>query len=117
MPDVFETFAHRVDDLEPDHPGGLPGIAVVVRSAGVTLGLMVVASTGFVVGAWLAWRARPGTFDRDVVWEGLVLLAWCTAWGAFSAAAALAIGVLAVGLPWVRRQRAHSGRDTSTSTP
>ena len=43
------------------------------------------------------------------------MAAWSIAWGAFAAMAVLAAGVVAVGLPWMRRQR--DARSTSTSAP
>ena len=114
VPDVFETFAHRVDTPE-DAPTGVPARATVARSAGITVGLMVLTSLAFVGGAWLAGRSRPELVYSNLLWEGLAIAAWSVVWGAFAAMAVLAAGVVAVGLPWVRRQR--DARSTSTSTP
>ncbi len=114
VPDVFETFAHRVDTDEVG-PVAVPAPAAVARSAGITVGLMVLTSLAFVAGASLAGRSRPDLVYSNLVWEGLAIAAWSLAWGALAAMAVLAAGVLAVGVPWVRRQR--DARSTSTSTP
>jgi hypothetical protein len=113
-PDVFETFAHLVDSGD-DSGHGMPAAATVARSAGVTVGLMVLTSLAFVAGAWLAGRARPELVYTNLFWEGLAIAVWSAAWGALAAAGVLALGVVAVGLPWVRRQR--DARATSTSAP
>ena len=87
----------------------------MARSAGVTVGLMVLTALGFVAGAWLASAAVPEVGWVNPLWEGLALLVWCAVWGVLAAALVLAVGVVAVGLPWVRRQR--GARATSTSAP
>lgn len=114
VPDVFETFAHRVDAPD-DAPMTAPAPATVARSAGITVGLMVLTALAFVGGVWLAGRSRPDLVYSNLLWEGLAIAAWSVVWGAFAAMAVLAAGVVAVGLPWVRRQR--EARSTSTSTP
>ena len=114
VPDVFETFAHRVDTPE-DAPMTAPAPATVARSAGITVGLMVLTSLAFVAGAWVAGRSRPDLVYANLLWEGIAMAAWSIAWGAFAAMAVLAAGVVAVGLPWMRRQR--DARSTSTSAP
>jgi hypothetical protein len=114
VPDVFETFAHRVDSDE-EAVLAAPTAGAVARSAGITVGLMVLTSVAFVAGAWLAGRARPDLVFTNLVWEGVAIAAWSFLWGALAAAAVLAVGVVAVGMPWVRRQR--EARATSTSTP
>ncbi len=117
-PDVFEAFGHRVED----HPRGprsradrARDVGTVARSAGVTVGLMVLTALGFVAGAWLASKGVPEVGWVNPLWEGLAFLVWCTVWGVLGAGLVLAVGVVAVGLPWVRRQR--GARPTSTSTP
>lgn len=116
-PDVFEAFGHRLEDTrdtsrrDPD----ATRLGTVARSAGVTVGLMVLTALGFVVGAWLASNAVPDVGWVNPLWEGLAFLLWCAVWGVLAAALVLAGGVLAVGVPWVRRQRGE--RPTSTSTP
>ena len=114
VPDVCESFAHRVDTAE-DAPMTVPAPATVARSAGITVGLMVLTSLAVVGGAWLAGRSRPDLVYSNLLWEGVAIAAWSIVWGAFAAMAVLAAGVVAVGLPWVRRQR--DARSTSTSTP
>ena len=114
VPDVFETFAHRVDSDEEAELAA-PTAGAVARSAGITVGLMVLTSVAFVAGAWLAGRARPDLVFTNLFWEGVAIAAWSFLWGALAAAAVLAVGVVAVGMPWVRRQR--EARATSTSTP
>ena len=118
VPDVFETFGHRVED----HPSRARTRAdrardagTVARSAGLTVGLMVLTALGFVAGAWLASEAVPDVGWVNPLWEGLAFLVWCAVWGVLAAGLVLAVGVVAVGLPWVRRQR--GARPTSTSTP
>lgn len=120
MPDVFETFAHRVEPDEQATPAR-PVAATVVRSAGITVGLMVLTSLAFVGGAWVAGARRPDLAYSNLLWEGVVVALWSVAWGALAAMGVLAVGVLAVGVPWVRRQRgsrdASGSRSTSTSSP
>lgn len=113
VPDVFETFSDRVDS-EAEAPLSVPAAGVLARSAGVTIGLMVLTCLAFVGGAWAANRLRPDLLFSNLAWEGVVILGWALLWGALAAAAALALGIVAVGVPWVRRQRS---RDTSTSSP
>ncbi|WP_392544075.1 hypothetical protein [Oryzobacter telluris] len=113
-PDVFETFPHRVEQ-DDDATGAMPPVATVDRSAGVTVALMVLTSLAFVGGAWLAGRRRPDLAYSNLLWEGAAITAWSVAWGALAAMAVLALGVVAVGLPWIRRQR--EARATSTSSP
>jgi hypothetical protein len=114
VPDVFETFAHRVDS-DDEAALAVPAAGAVARSAGITVGLMVLTSVAFVAGAWLAGRTRPELVFTNLFWEGVAIAAWSLLWGLLAAAGVLAIGVVAVGLPWVRRQR--EARATSTSTP
>ncbi|WP_377645282.1 hypothetical protein [Oryzobacter terrae] len=111
--DVFETFPHRVEDDED--ATRMPPAATVARSAGITIGLMVLTSLAFVAGAWLAGQHRPDLEYANLLWEGVVITGWSVAWGALAAMAVLAVGFLAVGLPWARRQR--EARATSTSSP
>ena len=113
VPDVFETFAHRVDSGN-DRNDNTPRAASLARSAGITLGLMVLTSVAFVAGAWLAGKVRPELVFANLLWEGIAITVWSVAWGALAAMIVLAAGVVVVGLPWVRRQRE---RATSTSTP
>lgn len=105
-PDVFEAFADRVEDPE-ERRGAVPPVRTLARSAGLTLALMVLTSLGFIGGAWLAAERTPDLEYTSVLWEGVVVLAWCGLWGLLGAASALAVGVVAVALPWVRRQRAR----------
>lgn len=114
VPDVFQTFAHRVDSGD-EGPIQAPGAASMARSAGITLALMVLTSVAFVAGAWVAGAVRPELVFSNLLWEGIAIATWSIVWGGFAAAGVLAVGVVAVGLPWVRRQR--GARSTSTSTP
>ena len=114
VPDVFETFADRVDAVG-DRTDDTPRVASMARSAGITVGLMVLTSVAFVAGAWLAGKVRPELVFASLLWEGVAITVWSVAWGALTAMVVLAAGVVAVGLPWVRRQRDE--RATSTSTP
>jgi len=114
VPDVFETFAHRVDSND-SRTHAAPGVASLARSAGITVGLMVLTSFAFVAGAWLAGQVRPELVFANLLWEGLAITVWSVAWGALTAMGVLAAAVVAVGLPWLRRQRDE--RATSTSAP
>ena len=114
VPDVFETFAHRVVPAE-DSSSDAPRAGAVARSAGITVGLMVLTSVAFVAGAWVAAGVRPELVFTNLAWEGVAIAAWSVGWGVLTAAGVLATGVVAVGLPWVRRQR--DARATSTSAP
>ncbi len=114
VPDVFETFSHRVDS-GGDRSYDTPRARSMARSAGITVGLMVLTSLAFVAGAWLAGKVRPELVFANLLWEGVAITAWSVGWGLLAAMVVLSIGVVAVGLPWVRRQRGE--RATSTSTP
>lgn len=103
-PDLFEDFAHRVE-AEDESPGRMPGAGTIARSAGVTVALMVLASLGAIGGAWFAAGHTPDVEYTTVIWEGVVVLLWSGLWGLLSGAAALAVGLVLVALPWVRRQR------------
>ncbi len=114
VPDVFETFSDLVDS-DDEQRIAVPAALVLARSAGVTIGLMVLTSVAFVGGAWAANGVRPELLYSNLAWEGAVILGWALLWGALAAAATLALGFVVVGLPWVRRQR--GSRSTSTSAP
>lgn len=113
---MFETFAHRVDD-SAEGPLETPAAGAVARSAGIGLALMVLTSVAFVGGAWLASLNRPDLVFSNLAWEGLVIAGWSILWGALSAAMVLAVSVVAIGLPWVRRQRESRSAPPATSTP
>ena len=107
------TSSRRSPTADSDEAGLAAPTAAVARSAGITVGLMVLTSVAFVAGAWLAGRARPiscsptrlgGRRDRRLV----------VPVGALAAAAVLAVGVVAVGMPWCG---VSARRATSTSTP
>ena len=97
VPDVFETFADRVD-TEDEGPLAVPAVGVMARSAGVTIALMVVTCVAFVGGAWAANHLRPELQFSNLLWEGVAILGWSVLWGALAAAATLAIGFVVVGL-------------------
>lgn len=102
-PDLFDSFADTVGDDEG--PEGLPAAGTLARSAGVTLTLMVLTSLGAIAAAWVASSRPPDIAWTSLLWEGVVLLLWSGLWGLLGGAAALSLGVVAVALPWVRRQR------------
>ncbi len=114
VPDVFEAFPDRVDSAQ-DRSYDTPRAGSMARSLGITVGLMVLTSLAFVAGAWLAGRVRPDLVFANLLWEGVAITAWSVGWGLLAAMVVLSLGVVAVGLPWVRRQRGE--RATSTSTP
>ena len=105
MPDVFETFAHRVDE---DEESGAPiDAAQVAKGAGVSLGLMILAALGFVLGFWTGTQNEPDLAYDHVVWEGIIKVGFAALCGVLAAAIVLALATLAIGIPWVRRQREH----------
>ena len=114
VPDVFEAFPDRVDS-GGDGSYETPRAGTMARSAGITVGLMVLTSLAFVGGAWVAEMVRPELVFANLLWEGVAITVWSVGWGLLAAAVVLAAGVVAVSLPWVRRQRGE--RATSTSTP
>ena len=103
MPDVFEAFAHRVDD--GDEPQGSLDAGQVARGAGISLGLMVLAGFAFVLGFWTGTRNEPDLTYTHLVWEGVIKVGFAVLCGLLAAAVVLALATLAIGLPWVRRQR------------
>ena len=114
VPDIFSTFAHRVD-TEDSAGFEAPRATTVARSAGITVGLMVLTSLAFVMGAWLAGEVQPDLVYSNLFWEGVAITVWSLAWGTLAALVVLSGAVVAVGVPWARRQR--DARATSTSTP
>lgn len=116
VPDVFETFAHRIE-ADEETPSPRPAAATVARSAGITVGLMVLTSLAFVGGAWVAGNRPPDLAYSHLVWEGVAVGLWSLAWGALAAMVVLAAGVLVVGVPWVRRQRGSRGSRGASGSP
>lgn len=116
MPDVFETFAHRVDDGQDSgqasgrDTGRALGAARVAKGAGVSLGLMVLTTVAFVLGFWTGTRNEPDLAYDHLVWEGIIKLGFAVLCGLLAAAAVLALATLAIGVPWVRRQRERRRR-------
>ncbi|WP_146132988.1 hypothetical protein [Knoellia remsis] len=107
MPDVFETFAHRVDehgdDPQADPTRVDPG--QIAKGAGVSLGLMVLAGVGFVLGFWTGTQNEPDLAYDNIVWEGVIKVGFAALCGLLAAAALLALAALAIGIPWAQRQR------------
>ena len=114
VPDVFEAFPHRVDSGDAEWFRSTPRSAPrpFRRHHGGAHGA---DQRGLRRRAWLAGRVRPELVFANLLWESVAITVWSIAWGALCAMAVLAAGVVAVGLPWVRRQR--EARATSTSTP
>ena len=108
MPDVFETFAHRVDEVEEQgDPVGARGVA---KGAGLSLGLMVLAALGFVLGFWTGSQNEPDLTYNHLVWEGVIKVGFAVLCGLLAAAVVLALAALAIGVPWVQRQRSRRRR-------
>ena len=103
MPDVFETFSHRVD--EPDEDPTPLDATRVARGAGISLGLMVLTGLAFVLGFWTGTRNEPDLAYDHLVWEAVIKVGFAALCGILAAAAVLALATLAIGIPWVRRQR------------
>ncbi|WP_156969765.1 hypothetical protein [Knoellia subterranea] len=103
MPDVFETFAHRVD--EEDAPGEPIRTTQMAKGAGISLGLMVLTAVAFVLGFWTGTQNEPDLAYDHLVWEGIIKVGFAALCGLLAAAAILALATLAIGIPWVRSQR------------
>lgn len=108
MPDVFETFAHRVD--EEEHAEIPLKAGRVATSAGVSLGLMVLTALAFVLGFWTGTQNEPDLAYDHLVWEGIIKVGFAVLCGLLAAAVALALAMLAIGIPWVQRQRERRRR-------
>lgn len=109
MPDVFETFAHRVDEGDRGDGGDQPSRPIdatqVAKGAGLSLGLMILAALGFVLGFWTGTQNEPDLAYDHLVWEGIIKVGFAALCGALAAAVVLALATLAIGVPWVQRQR------------
>lgn len=103
MPDVFETFAHRVDE-EHDEEGTIAPTQVAV-GAGISLGLMILAGLAFVLGFWTGTQNEPDLVYTHLVWEGVIKVGFAVLCGVLAAAMVLALATVAIGIPWVRRER------------
>ena len=108
MPDVFETFAHRVD--EEDQAAGPIEVGQVAKGAGLSLGLMVITGMAFVLGFWTGTQNEPDLAYDHLVWEGVIKVGFALLCGLLAAAVVLALAMLAIGVPWVQRQREHRRR-------
>lgn len=106
-PDVFETFADQVDEDGDSAQEYALDIARVVRSAGATLVVMVLAAVAFVLGFWWGAAHEPDLVYDQILWEGVIKVGWATLWGALASGAAVAVAALLVGVPWALRQRAR----------
>ena len=103
MPDVFETFADRVDEAEEGGPG--LDVTQVAKGAGLSVGLMILGALGFVLGAWVGSQHEPDLAYDHLVWEGVIKVGFAALCGLLAAAIVLALAALAIGIPWVQRQR------------
>ncbi|KGN30899.1 hypothetical protein N802_05745 [Knoellia sinensis KCTC 19936] len=103
MPDVFETFAHRVDDGADTSETIEP--ARVAVGASISLGLMVLTGIAFVLGFWTGTQNEHDLAYDHLVWEGIIKVGFATLCGLLAAAVVLALAMIAIGVPWVRRQR------------
>lgn len=108
MPDVFETFAHRVD--EEGHATGPIEVGQVAKGAGVSLGLMVLTGVAFVLGFWTGTQNEPDLAYDHLVWEGIIKVGFAVVCGLLAAAVVLALAMVAIGVPWVQRQRERRRR-------
>ncbi len=102
MPDVFKTFAHRVEEDEESAPIEAGQVA---KGAGVSLGLMILAVLAFVLGCWTGSQNEPDLAYNHLVWEGVIKVGFAVLCGLLAAAVVLALAALAIGVPWVQRQR------------
>ncbi|WP_353952312.1 hypothetical protein V6K52_02385 [Knoellia sp. S7-12] len=102
LPDVFETFAHRVDEDESGTPIDATQVA---KGAGLSLGLMILTTLGFVLGFWTGTQNEPDLAYDHLIWEGIIKIGFAVLCGLLAAAVVLALATLAIGLPWVQRQR------------
>ena len=103
LPDVFETFSHRVDEAEEQAQP--VAAAQVVKGAGISLGLIVLAGLAFVLGFWAGTQNEPDLAYDHLVWEAVIKVGFAALCGLLAMAVALALATLAIGIPWVRRQR------------
>ena len=103
LPDVFETFAHRVDESQEQTPP--VDAAQVAKGAGISLGLMVLAGLAFVLGFWTGTQNEPDLAYDHLVWEAVIKVGFAALCGLLAMAVVLALATLAIGIPWVRRQR------------
>ena len=102
--DLFDDLRGSRDEAE-DGGTDRPSLRGVAQVAGVGLVLMVLTSLGAIGGAWAGSRTAPDVEYTTAIWEGIVVVLWCLLWGVLAGAAALAVGFVAVGLPWARRRR------------
>lgn len=112
VPDVFETFADQVDTSEQQAPVSAGSAA---RSAGIGIVLLTLGGVAFVAG--FSWGLRqefglvydPVEHQDMLFWEGVAKVVYAAVAGLVVAGAVVAVTLLGVGLPWVRRQHADKG--------
>ena len=107
MPDVFETFAHRVDEARGvgrahRRRPGRQGCRPLARADGHR-------ALGFVLGFWTGTQNEPDLAYDHLVWEGIIKVGFAALCGLLAAAVVLALATLAdrdaVGPASARRGR------------
>jgi len=104
--DVLADFEGTEDTV--DDTAFLKDRGKVARSAGVTLGLMVLAAIAFAGGvAWGATRdlnVAPG----NALWDIAIHIGFTIICGLLAAAAVIALAMLVIGIPYARSKMAET---------
>lgn len=105
--DVIGEFGGGRDDAPTPSPMWNP--RQWFAAGGITLALMILTALGFVAGlVWGASRDMGGD-EANLVWDIVIHIGVAVGAGALGAIVVLAIGALALGIPYARRQRRQRG--------
>ena len=89
----------------------------VARSAGATLALMVLTAIAFAAG--VAWGASRGVSvaPGNPFWDIAIHIGFALLCGVLAAALVIALGMLAVGIPYARARMAETRSSNAARTP
>ncbi len=99
----LDGFPETSDEKDPL----LTDRRTLARSAGVTVGTMILVAFAFVGGVLWATSHEPDLDYSNVAAELAIKIGYAVLLGLLAVGIALAAVALAVGIPWVRRRRSR----------